>query len=58
MKVVFGDVAKEILVTAKDMRADWIVLSTDEGSQNGVFTESRAFAVLANANCPILTLGR
>jgi nucleotide-binding universal stress UspA family protein len=58
MKVVFGDVAHEILGTAKDMAADWIVLSTDEGSQNSIFSESRAFEVLANANCPILTLGR
>ena len=57
-KVLFGQVAAEILKTASEINADWIVLSTDEGSQSGFFKETRAFEVLANAHCPVLTLGR
>lgn len=57
-KVLFGEVAEGILTTARQIDADWIVLSTDEGAQSGFFKETRAFEVLANANCPVLTLGR
>lgn len=57
-KVLFGQVAAEIVKTASEIDADWIVLSTDEGSQSGFFKETRAFEVLANAHCPVLTLGR
>lgn len=56
-KVLFGQVATEILKVAGQIEADWIVLSTDRGSQTGFFKETRAFEVLANATCPVLTLG-
>ena len=56
--VLFGGVAEGILKTACQIDADWIVLSTDEGAHSGLFNETRAFEVLANANCPVLTLGR
>lgn len=58
VKVLFGQVAGEILKAASQIGADWIVLSTDQGAHSGFFKETRAFEVLANANCPVLTLGR
>jgi nucleotide-binding universal stress UspA family protein len=57
-RVLFGKVAAEILRAAGEIDADWIVLSTDEGSNSGLFKETRAFEVLAAATCPVLTLGR
>ncbi len=56
-KVLFGQVATEILKASNQIGADWIVLSTDRGKRTGFFKETRAFEVLANANCPVLTLG-
>ena len=57
-RVLFGKVAEEILRAAGEIDVDWIVLSTDEGSNAGLFKETRAFEVLAAATCPVLTLGR
>ncbi|MES2390390.1 MAG: universal stress protein [Acidobacteriota bacterium] len=55
VEVVFGKVAEQILAGADKSAADWIVLATDEGTNTGVFNESRAFEVLASARCPVFT---
>lgn len=55
LNVVAGKVAEQILRTARDSNADWIILNTDEGTATGLFNESRAFEILAASECPVLT---
>jgi nucleotide-binding universal stress UspA family protein len=51
-----GRLAEEILTSATQTGADWIVLGADGGHRFWSFQETAAYKVLTNANCPVLTL--
>jgi nucleotide-binding universal stress UspA family protein len=51
-----GTVADEILKAAAKIEADWIVLGADGAFRAWPFHQGSAYKVLAQANCPVLTL--
>jgi len=53
--VTCGEVAEEILKTAKQIHADWIVLGAEGGYRAWPFHECGAYRVLAASACPVLT---
>ncbi len=56
MRVTSGDLAEEVLNEAIHTNADLIVLGTDGGFRPWSFRETAAYKVLAEANCPVLTV--
>lgn len=54
--VTYGEVIGEILESAAQLDADWIVLGWNEKRRNSAFTESAAYRVMASASMPVLTL--
>jgi nucleotide-binding universal stress UspA family protein len=54
--VTYGEVIGEILESAAQFEADWIVLGWNEKRRNPAFTESAAYRVMAGAAMPVLTL--
>ncbi|MGC8550715.1 MAG: universal stress protein [Acidobacteriaceae bacterium] len=54
--VAYGEVIGEILESAAQFEADWIVLGWNEKRRNPAFTESAAYRVMAGAAMPVLTL--
>jgi nucleotide-binding universal stress UspA family protein len=51
-----GSVVEEILNSAAHQHPDWIVLGVGGGIPNWPFKDSKAYKVLASANCPIMTI--
>lgn len=54
--VTYGEVIGEILESASQFEADWIVLGWNEKRRNPAFVESAAYRVMAGASMPVLTL--
>jgi nucleotide-binding universal stress UspA family protein len=54
--VSYGEVVGEILESASNFEADWIVLGWNEKRRNPAFTESAAYRVMASAPVPVFTL--
>jgi len=52
----FGNVIREILFAAAVIDADWIVVGVHAGHSRWPLTNSTAYRVLAEANCPVLTV--
>ena len=55
-RVTSGKLAEEILKTAIETDADWIVLGADGGLRSWFSPESAACKLVAAAPCPVLTL--
>jgi nucleotide-binding universal stress UspA family protein len=53
-----GKLGEEILKTANTIGAHWIVLGTSSESRGWTFRDTAAFRVLAEAECPVLTVHR
>jgi nucleotide-binding universal stress UspA family protein len=54
-RVRSGDLVKEILTTANETNADWILLGVDGAPPFLPFRNSTAYKVIAAAKCPVLT---
>jgi len=52
----FGDVIREILFAAAVADADWIVVGAHANRSRWPLSNSTAYRVLAEANCPVLTI--
>ncbi len=52
----FGNVIREILFAAAVSDADWIVVGVRGGNSRWPLNNSTAYRVLAEANCPVLTV--
>jgi nucleotide-binding universal stress UspA family protein len=52
----FGNVIREILFAAAVADADWIVVGVHAGHSRWQLNNSTAYRVLAEANCPVLTI--
>jgi nucleotide-binding universal stress UspA family protein len=52
----FGNVIREILFAAAVADADWIVVGTHANRSRWPLNNSTAYRVLAEANCPVLTI--
>jgi nucleotide-binding universal stress UspA family protein len=52
----FGNVIREILFAAAVSDADWIVVGVHGGNSRWPLNNSTAYRVLAEANCPVLTV--
>ena len=56
MSLATGGVVEEILNTAAHRHPDWIILGVGGGIPNWPFRDSKAYKVLASADCPVLTI--
>lgn len=56
LQVVAGGVAEQVVRIARQAAANWIVFAADEQTSASVLNESRAFRVMAEADCPVMVI--